>query len=124
MIFDHVDLRVRDVARARPLYDALLRGLGFRARPQDDGTMLYFRLENRTVREAIAMIGDPQHVANKTRLAFGAATKEDVDRLAAIARDAGAQSYEAPALCDEIAPDYYAAFFEDADGNRLEIVCR
>jgi len=37
---------------------------------------------------------------------------------------AGAGNYEAPALCDEIAENYYASFFEDPDGNRLEVVCR
>ena len=42
MIFDHVDLRVSDVGRVRTFYDAFLRPFGFRGRPQDDGTLLYF----------------------------------------------------------------------------------
>ena len=70
MIFDHVDLRVSDVGRVRTFYDAFLRPFGFRGRPQDDGTLLYFRLEKRHVREAIAVIPDPQHRPNLTRLAF------------------------------------------------------
>jgi catechol 2,3-dioxygenase-like lactoylglutathione lyase family enzyme len=65
-----------------------------------------------------------QHRPNLTRLAFCAPTREEVDRIAAIAAAAGARAYEAPALCDEIAENYYAAFFEDPDGNRLEVVCR
>jgi len=36
----------------------------------------------------------------------------------------GARAYEAPAACPEIADPYDASFFEDPDGNRLEIVCR
>jgi catechol 2,3-dioxygenase-like lactoylglutathione lyase family enzyme len=124
MIFDHVDLRVSDVGRARTFYDAFLRPFGFRGRPQDDGTLLYFRLEKRHVREAIAVIPDPQHRPNLTRLAFCAPSRADVDRIGAIAAEAGARAYEAPALCDEIAENYYAAFFEDPDGNRLEVVCR
>ncbi len=124
MIFDHVDLRVSDIGRVRAFYDAFLKGLGFRGRPQPDGTMLYFRLENRQVREAIAVIGDGAHRPNATRLAFAAPTREDVDRLAAIAAKGGARSFEPPELCDEIAENYYAAFFEDPDGNRLEVVCR
>jgi predicted lactoylglutathione lyase len=124
MIFDHIDLRVSDVARVRPFYDAFLRGFGFRGRPQDDGTILYFRLEERRVREAIAVIADPNHRPNATRLAFAAATRDDVDRLAATAAAAGARAYEPPELCPEIAENYYAAFFEDPDGNRLEVVCR
>ena len=74
MIFDHVDLRVSDVGRVRTFYDAFLRPFGFRGRPQDDGTLLYFRLEHRHVREAIAVIPDPHHRPNLTRLAFCAAS--------------------------------------------------
>ena len=124
MIFDHIDLRVTDVARVRLFYDAFLRGFGFRGRPQEDGTLLYFRLENRAVREAIAVLPDPNHRPNATRIAFRAATRADVDRLASIAAASGARAYESPALCPEIADNYYAAFFEDPDGNRLEVVCR
>ena len=74
MIFDHVDLRVTVVDRVRTFYDAFLRPFGFRGRPQEDGTLVYFRLENRRVREAIAIIGDELHRPNATRLAFSAAS--------------------------------------------------
>ena len=124
MVFDHVDLRVADVERCRPFYDAFLRGFGFRGKAQADGVRLYYRLEERAVREAIALIPDAGHRPNATRLAFSAASQADVDRFAAIAERAGARAYEPPALCPEIAERYYAAFFEDPDGNRLEIVCR
>ncbi len=124
MVFDHVDLRVSDVERCRPFYDTFLRAFGFRGRALDDGAHLYYRLEARAVREAIALIPDAGHRPNATRLAFSAASPTDVDRLAAIAQRAGARAYEPPAPCPEIADPYYAAFFEDPDGNRLEIVCR
>ena len=124
MVFDHVDLRVADVARCRPFYDAFLRAFGFRGKPQSDGVHVYYRLEDRVVREAIALIPEPGHRPNATRLAFCAQTPDDVDRIAAIAQTAGARAFEAPAPCPEIADPYYAAFFEDPDGNRLEIVCR
>ena len=53
-----------------------------------------------------------------------AADRAEVDRLAAIAREAGAAAFEAPHVCEEYTPFYYAAFFEDADGNKLEICYR
>jgi catechol 2,3-dioxygenase-like lactoylglutathione lyase family enzyme len=124
MVFDHVDLRVADVERCRPFYDAFLRAFGFRGKAQPDGARLYYRLEARVVREAIALIPDAGHRPNATRLALRAASTSDVDRLAAIAQSAGARAFEPPAACPEIGDPYYAAFFEDPDGNRLEIVCR
>ena len=123
-VFDHVDLRVADVARCRPFYDALLREYGFRGKTQPDGAQLYYRLEERQVREVIVVSAEPDHRPNATRLAFAAATRADVDRIAAVARDAGAQAYEPPHACTEYTESYYAAFFDDPDGNRLEIVCR
>ena len=124
MVFDHVDLRVADIERCRPFYDAFLRAFGFRGQPQSDGSRLYYRLEHRSVREAIVLIPEADHRANATRLAFCAPTPSDVDRIAAIAARSGARAFEAPAPCPEIADPYYAAFFEDPDGNRLEVVCR
>jgi hypothetical protein len=64
-VFDHIDLRVSDVARVRGFYDAFLRAFGFRGRPQDDGTMLYFRLEDRRVCEAIAVIPAKDHPSER-----------------------------------------------------------
>jgi catechol 2,3-dioxygenase-like lactoylglutathione lyase family enzyme len=124
MVFDHVDLRVADVARCRPFYDAFLREYGFRGKTQPDGAQLYYRLEERQVREVIVVSQEADHRPNAMRLAFAAATRADADRIAAAARDAGAQAFEPPHECPEYTTTYYASFFEDPDGNRLEIVCR
>ena len=124
VLIDHIDLRVADVAAARPFYDAFLKAFGFRAQRQANGDIVYYRVGERRVQEAIALIESASHVANEARLAFHAASPEDVDRLASVALGAGARAYEAPQWCPEIARDYYAAFFEDPSGNRLEVVCR
>jgi catechol 2,3-dioxygenase-like lactoylglutathione lyase family enzyme len=124
MVFDHVDLRVGDVARCKSFYDAFLKEYGFRGKAQPDGSQLYYRLEERAVREVIVLAAATDHRPNATRLAFFAATRDEVDRIAAAARSAGACAYEAPGACPEYTASYYAAFFEDPDGNRLEVVCR
>ena len=124
MVFDHVDVRVRDIPTVRSFYDAFLRAFGFRGKAQPDGNVVYVRIAERKVREALALIPEADHVPNRTRLAFAAPSPQEVDRIAAIAVGAGAQAFEAPAFCPEIGDNYYAAFFEDPDGNRLEIVCR
>jgi catechol 2,3-dioxygenase-like lactoylglutathione lyase family enzyme len=124
MVIDHIDLRVADVETARPFYDAFLKAFGFRGKPQTNGDIVYYRLLERRVQEAFALIGAAGHVANEVRVAFHAAAPQDVDRIAAIALKAGARAFEAPQWCPEIADGYYAAFFEDPSGNRLEVVCR
>lgn len=124
MVFDHIDLRVAEVAAARPFYDAFLKAFGFRSQRQANGDVVYYRFAERRVQEAFALIEAAGHIANEVRLAFHASSPEDVDRIAAIAQGAGARAFEAPQWCPEIAEGYYAAFFEDPSGNRLEVVCR
>jgi catechol 2,3-dioxygenase-like lactoylglutathione lyase family enzyme len=124
MVIDHVDLRVTDVDAVRPFYDAFLKAFGFRGQRQTNGDIVYYRFAERRVQEAIAVIEAAGHVANELRLAFHAGSPQDVDRIAAIAQAAGSCSFEDPGWCPEIAKNYYAAFFEDPSGNRLEVVCR
>ena len=52
---------------------------------------------------------------------FWAVTPEEVDRVAEVVRRAGGKG---PEVCVEYTPHYYAFFFEDPDGNKLEICCR
>ena len=44
--------------------------------------------------------------------------------MAEVVKRAGGKVLEGPELCVEYTPDYYAFFWEDPDGNKLEICCR
>jgi hypothetical protein len=44
--------------------------------------------------------------------------------VAALVRKIGGQNLEGPEICAEYSPGYYAVFFEDPDGNKLEVCCR
>jgi catechol 2,3-dioxygenase-like lactoylglutathione lyase family enzyme len=124
MLFDHVDLRVSDFAKTRGLYDALLPAMGFSRIAQDDQTICYYRPGGDRSIPFFGIDCDPGHRPNGTRLALRAASRAEVDRLAGVAKDAGATAFEAPHVCEEYTPFYYATFFEDADGNKLEICYR
>lgn len=124
MLFDHIDMRVADLARTRPLYDALLPAMGYSEINADEESAGYHRAGETGAEPFIWLVQEAAHVANGTRLAFAAASRAEVDRFAAIAQAAGAQAYEGPQLVREYGPYYYAAFFEDAEGNKLEICCR
>jgi catechol 2,3-dioxygenase-like lactoylglutathione lyase family enzyme len=119
--FDHVDLRVRSLAEARPFYEALLPALGFTRDATIEGWLQYEAEGPDGETEFVGVTESPQHVANECRVAFWADSIREVDRLAAMAVRAGARNVEGP-LYEEAS--YYAVFFEDPSGNRLEICCR
>jgi catechol 2,3-dioxygenase-like lactoylglutathione lyase family enzyme len=94
--FDHVDLRVRSFAEARPFYEALLPALGFTLDVTVEG---WLQFEAPSVNGATEFFGvkeSPQHVANECRIAFWADSISEVDRLAQIASHAGARNVEGP----------------------------
>src|SRR5579863_976426 len=124
MLFDHVDLRVSDFAKVRRLYDALLPAMGFSEIGEDEQTITYYRPGARRTAPFFGIDVDPAHRANGSRIALYAPSRAEVDRLSSVAREAGATAFEPPALIEEYSPNYYASFFEDADGNKLEICFR
>jgi hypothetical protein len=92
-LYDHIDLRVPDLAEVRPFYEVLLPALGFTRKTEipdwfqydaaapDDGPAAFFGLTE-----------SPGHVPNESRIAFWAESIVEVDRLAGIAAKAGARN--------------------------------
>jgi catechol 2,3-dioxygenase-like lactoylglutathione lyase family enzyme len=120
-LFDHIDLRVRNLVEARPFYEVLLPGLGFTRYAPISGWFTYEAVETDGATEFFEVTESSSHVANECRVAFWVESRAEVDRLAAIIRQAGAANIEGP-LFEEAG--YYAVFFEDPSGNRLEICYR
>lgn len=118
--FDHVDLRVPDLKKAAPFYERLLPALGFARRVNVEG-WLQFEAGPGAISEFFGVTESARHIPNENRIAFWAESNERVDQLAEIARNAGAQNLEGPMPYE---PGYYAVFFEDPWGNRLEICHR
>jgi catechol 2,3-dioxygenase-like lactoylglutathione lyase family enzyme len=121
---DHIDLRVRNVARARDFYARILPVLGFTCDRSDSEWATFYAAGGDRPEAFFGFTADPQHQPNGTRIAFWADSRAEVDRFAEIAREAGARNLEGPELCTEYSPGYYAFFFEDLDGNKLEICHR
>jgi catechol 2,3-dioxygenase-like lactoylglutathione lyase family enzyme len=123
-LFDHIDLRVRNLAEAQLFYAQLLPALGFPSFSETPLGVAYDAIRQHPKPEFIGLIEDPVHTPNATRIAFWAESKEEVERVAKIAVEAGARNVEGPMFCPEYSPTYYAIFFEDPSGNRLEVCCR
>ena len=122
---DHVYVAVGDFERSVRFYDRVMRLLGFRKGTDPIGgephAHYYNRITQYTIRPAR---GDGAHDPYRPglhHLCFRVAKREDVDAVAAALREF-AVGATAPALYPEYAPDYYATFFTDPDGIRLEVV--
>jgi catechol 2,3-dioxygenase-like lactoylglutathione lyase family enzyme len=122
--FDHIDLRVKDMEVARKFYGKFLPQLGFVHESPGEDFHTFYSAGGDKPSEFFGFTKDKNHQANGTRIAFWADTREEVDRLAKVVRDAGGRTLEGPENCADYSPGYYAFFFEDPDGNKLEICCR
>jgi catechol 2,3-dioxygenase-like lactoylglutathione lyase family enzyme len=121
-LYDHIDLRVRDLRKLRPFYDALMRALGVGVARGGNRSREYYQKDRRL--PFFGLSQSAKHVPGLSRVAFGAATRKDVDRIAAVARRAGAKAISGPEVCVSYRQPYYAVFFEDPEGNRFEVCCR
>lgn len=121
--FDHIDLRVKNRETAQRFYAEVLPALGF---PVDKSGAEWGLFEAKSEKPA-AFFGfteDPNHRPNENRIAFWADSCEEVDQVAETVRKAGGRNLEGPELCVDYSPGYYALFFEDPDGNKLEVCHR
>ena len=117
----HVDVRVSDRARAIAFYDAIFEPLGFERSQSEAWTTYELRDETSQTATWFGFTLDPNVVPSSTRVALAAESCEVVDRATTAAMEAGARNIEGPDYT--YGPDYYAVFFEDPDGNKLEVCC-
>jgi catechol 2,3-dioxygenase-like lactoylglutathione lyase family enzyme len=122
-LFDHIDLRVRNRQAAQRFYAQVLPALGFRVDKSGQRWGL-FEAEGGVGVDFFGFEEEADHQPNANRIAFWAPSREAVDNVAKVVREAGAKNIEGPELCVEYSPGYYAVFFEDPDGNKLEVCHR
>ena len=122
---DHVYVAVRDVARSEAFYDRVMRLLGFKKGTfpiAGERHLHYFnRVTQYTIRPAKRDVAHDPYAPGLHHLCFRVASREQVDAAAAGLAALGVTATP-PKLYPEYAADYYATFFEDPDGIRLEVV--
>lgn len=118
---DHISIRVSDMKASREFYGALFEFLGFK-KPEDYGdtvgwsngeTMFWIGKADAKGKKHKHRIGD----IGFHHYAFELRSRKDVDELQAFLETSGATIVD-PA--DEYYDDYYAVFFLDPDGLKLE----
>lgn len=126
---DHIDLVVGSLEASLPFYRDLLKPLGWRWVHEVEGergeTIWYIGGTGTAVglREARSPSSGPydRYELGLHHLAFEAASRAEVDERAAWLRTRGAALESEPQEYTYI-PGYYAVFFFDPDGLKLEIV--
>jgi catechol 2,3-dioxygenase-like lactoylglutathione lyase family enzyme len=119
----HVDVTVSDLSRSTDFYDRVLPLMGFRRLadcpegPVWAGSTAEIGLQAARTRRPHDRYSPGLH-----HLAFGAPSREAVDELWPKLQQLGVEILDPPAQYDQYAPGYYAVFFADPDGMKLEYV--
>lgn len=124
---DHIYLAVSDFAASEAFYDAVMRALGFFKGDRPIGGERHAHYFNRVLQLSIrparsASAHDP-YAPGLHHLCLQVATPQDVDAAYASVHALGIAATP-PRTYPEYSADYYATFFSDRDGIRLEVVAR
>jgi catechol 2,3-dioxygenase-like lactoylglutathione lyase family enzyme len=117
-MIDHVALNVRDYAASKRFYERSLVALGYEALMSFD-TATGFGKDGKP----FFWIMDREPTGGSTHVALQVEERKSVDFFHAAAVAAGGTDNGAPGPREHYAPNYYAAFVLDPDGNNIEAVC-
>jgi predicted lactoylglutathione lyase len=99
----------------------LLLVLGFK-RDLTVPEWLQYYAEGEGATEFFGVTESRAHVPNENRIAFWASSVAEINEIARLLHEIGARNIEGPDYEDSAV--YYAVFFEDPAGNRLEVCYR
>jgi catechol 2,3-dioxygenase-like lactoylglutathione lyase family enzyme len=130
---NHLDLTVSDLTASEPFYDSVLGYLGFARQAPPPGTSSsrptwhHHDPDQQLFSIALcpARAEAPPHdrfTPGLHHLAFHAESREDVDAFYRFLVESGVTILDPPAEYPHYWPVYYAVFFADPDGLKLEFV--
>lgn len=124
-LFDHLGVTVDDLPHAIAQFDPVMRALGF-TRADADGSVSWHLDDEPELILFPAREGESgPHRHGRVgwqHLAFAIDSRAEVDRLHAIALDAGWTAVRDPKLYPRFNERYYASFVEDDSGIRIEFM--
>ncbi len=126
----HIDLSVRDPRAARPFWEAVLGFMGYAVSTEYDHGGYDFdvgapggafcSIGIRPTAGANAGRDHDRYSSGLHHLAWTASSRADVDALHALLVKVGAVVLDPPAEYPEYSEGYFAVFFADPDGLKLE----
>ncbi|MGE0743082.1 MAG: VOC family protein [Hyphomonadaceae bacterium] len=126
----HIDLTVKDAYASRAFYQSVLGFMGYALKDaHPNGYDFDLRTPDGfcsigilTARGANAEREHDRYSAGLHHIAWTAESRADVDALYAHLQSIGAAILDPPADYPKYGPGYYAVFFADPDGLKLEYV--
>lgn len=121
-MINHISIGVRDIARTKRFYDAVLGPIGYTCLSEGEGSLGY---GGQDVVFWISTTDHPVPADDRSGLhiCFDAPTRAGVDAFHAAALGNGGRDNGAPGLRADYGANYYAAFVVDPDGYRIEAYC-
>ena len=113
----------KDLARSVAFYDALLGALGAKRVMEFDTAVGWAAPGGPIFCVTEPADGQPACIGNGSMIALAAASPEQVDAMHALALRLGASDEGAPRQRQRETLDYYAGYFRDLDGNKLNLFC-
>lgn len=124
-LFDHLGITVDDLPHAISQFDPVMDALGFTRVDADGSVSWQLDDEPELILFPAREGGTGPHRHGRVgwqHLAFAIDSRAEVDRLHAIALDAGWTAVRDPRLFPRFNERYYASFVEDDSGIRIEFM--
>ena len=114
----YITVGTNDMKKAAAFYDALLGEMGAK-RTMDEDTFIVWANDGTAFSITKPFNQEAATVGNGVMVAFAAPDRETVDRLYAKAMELGATDEGKPGQRGGEDSSFYAAYFRDLDGNKL-----
>jgi predicted lactoylglutathione lyase len=120
-LFNHVQIKVKDLGRSRKFYDNVMAALGYKMVLEIEGIVIGYGTSVHDMFE-IRQFDEKSLLSEHVHLAFNASCKEDVDAFYKIALANGGKCNGEPGFRPQYEDGYYAAFVIDPDNHNIEAV--
>ena len=125
-LVDHLGITVADLARGRAQFHPVLMALGYEFGTEDEGGISWHHGDDTEIIIFAPLVESAApHEHGRVgwqHLAFSVDSPGEVDRLHAVAVEAGWKVVRAPKLFPRFNERYYAAFVEEDNGIRFEFM--
>ncbi len=121
MIFNHIQIKVKNLGISKAFYDQIMSALGYNQVLDIPDVVIGYGTSVHDMFE-IRQADEDALLSHAVHIAFNAKDRKSVDAFYRVALENGATCNGKPGLRPEYEDGYYAAFILDPDGHNIEAV--